>query len=293
MLWRLHIRPDPKNGKTHRDVINYCINNRVAGIGWPVKTNVLSPTEYEREAKSEYGSRVASVNFANDPEIGDYIWARDKEGCYYLGCIKGNWYYSNDPIHLELDIPNQRPCEWIRIGNEDNVPGKIVACFRPARTFQAIRDSVMENFSTWAFSRRIDGNHLVEWLSKQPINAITFFRSIKDDDCEDIVGLYLQKIKGYCLIPSSCKLTTIGHEYILKHPITSRSAVVQVKQGVATLDERLLGKADHVFLFSTEGVVATESANITILNANELFNFTCQNKNLLPSRMDYWFDLLI
>ncbi|OJV22430.1 hypothetical protein [Dyadobacter sp. 50-39] len=292
MLWRLHIRPDPKNGKTHDDVVSYCTENHVAGIGWPVAGNILTPSDYERAARSKYGVRVASIPFAYNPVIGEYIWARDKNGKYYLGRIRGNWFYSNDPLHLELDIPNQRACEWVRIGNEENVPGKIVACFRPAKTFQAIRDPQMEEFSKWAFSRVPSSNFLTEWLKEQRIDKKTFFNFIKADDCEDIVGLYLQKVKGYCLIPSSCKKATIGHEFILKHSITSQTAVAQVKQGGVELDERLRGNANHVFLFSTEGVVTSDSNDITVLTADELFDFVCQNKNLLPSRMDYWLHLL-
>jgi len=292
MLWRLHIRPDPKNGKTHEHVISYCIENHVAGIGWPVAGNISTPSEYEQAARSQYGSRVSSIPFAYNPAIGEYIWARDKNGRYYLGRIRSDWFYSNDPIHLELDIPNQRKCEWVRIGNEENVPGKIVACFRPAKTFQAVRDSQMEDFSKWAFLHDPSRNFLAEWLKEQRIEKKTFFSFIQPDDCEDIVGLYLQKIKGYCLIPSSCKKTTIGHEFILKHSITSQTAIAQVKQGGENLDERLRRNADHVFLFSTDGLVTSNSTDVTVLTTDELFEFVCQNRMLLPSRMDYWFHLL-
>jgi hypothetical protein len=292
MLWRLHIRPNPKNGKTHDDVVTYCIDNKIAGMGWPVPGDISSPAEYERAARSEYGVRVAAISFAYRPVAGEYVWARDSSGKYYLGCIRGDWFYTNDPRHLELDIPNQRVCDWVKVGSEENVPGKIVACFRPAMTFQAIQDPLMEDFSKWAFSTGSHGNLVAEWLKKEHIDKTAFFRFIKADDCEDIVGLYLQKIKGYCLIPSSCKQTTIGHEFILKHSITSRTAISQVKQGVGGLGEQLRENADHVYLFSTEGVVTSESDDVTVLTPDELFDFVCQNKNLLPARMDYWLHLL-
>ncbi|OZI07012.1 hypothetical protein BWI93_17045 [Siphonobacter sp. BAB-5385] len=286
MLWRLHLRPEPKNEKTHDDVVSYCINHHIAGIGWPVPAEVSSPEAYEQAARVEYGVRVASIPFAQDPIIGDYVWARDKNGNYYLGCIQGDWYYSNDPLHLELDIPNQRACEWIKVGSEENVPGKIVACFRPAKTFQAIYDPLMESFSKWAFSGDANKKFSATRSSQE------FFRFIGSDDCEDIVGIYLQKVKGYYLIPSSCKQTTIGYEFILKHSITSKTAIAQVKQGTVLLDDRLHGIADHVFLFCTEGVVTADSNDFTVLQAEELYAFVCQNKKILPARINYWLEFL-
>lgn len=99
-------------------------------------------------------------------------------------------------------------------------------------------------------------------------------------------------MKGYYLIPSSCKQTTIGYEYILKHSATAHTAVVQVKQGNVDLDDRLRGIADHVYLFSTEGTVYADSDDVTILSARELFVFVCQHRWLLPARMNYWLDFM-
>ncbi|SKC19639.1 hypothetical protein [Dyadobacter psychrophilus] len=292
MLWRLHIRPDPKNGKTHDDVVDYCIKNNISGIGWPVSEEVKSPSEYEQAVRKKYNGSVPSVIFANKPVPGEYIWARDLNGKYYLGCIKSDWFYSNDPLHIELDIPNQRECEWIEIGSEENIPGKIIACFRPAKSFQAIHEPLMHQFTKWAFSREIDRNKFETDLTSEGITEATFFKFIGADDCEDVVGLYLQKIKGYCIIPSSCKPATIGYEFILKHSITSQTAVAQVKQGNVGLDERLRGIADHIYLFSTNGKVQADSDDVTVLSASELFYFVCKHRNILPSRINYWLDFL-
>lgn len=290
MLWRLHIRPAAKNGKTHDDVVRHCIENHIAGIGWPVIAPVSTADEYEQAARSEYKPNIASIPFVRDLNIGDFVWARDKNGKYYLGRIEGDWYYSTDPLHLELDIPNQRACRWLEIGSEENIPGKIVACFRPAKTFQAIQNPLMETFSKWAFSRQVDDKF--KGSGTEPITATNFFQFIGTDDCEDIVGLYLQKVKGYCLIPSSCKRTTIGYEFILKHSLTSQTAIVQVKQGGVGLDDRLRGIADHVFLFSTEGIISAKSDKITSLRAQELYAFVCENRGLMPSRINYWLNLV-
>lgn len=283
MLWRLHIRPATKNGKTHDDVVKYCIDNHIAGIGWPVADIVSTSDEYERAARLKYDSNVASIPFARDIKIGDYVWARDKNGKYYLGCIEGDWYYSIDPLHLNWIFPINA-CRWLEIAVK-KIYRKIVACFRPARTFRAIQNPLMETFLHMGFSREVDDKF--KRSVTEPITATNFFQFIGADDCEDIVGLYLQKVKGYCLIPSSCKRTTIGYEFILKHSLTAQTAIVR-KAGWVGLDDRLQGIADHVFLFSTEGVITSQCQDITVLTAKELYTFVYENKALMPSRINYW-----
>lgn len=291
MLWRLHLRPSPKNGKTHNDVVKYCIDNHIAGIGWPVPGNPQNPVEYEHAAMSTYGKHVASIPFAKSPSKGDFIWARDKNGRYYLGLIKGDWFYSYDAVHVDLDIPNQRLCDWVEIGNEEYVPGKIVACFRPAKTFQPVRDRLMEEFSTWIYTNRGQARSDATVFDKSGMTKSAFFKLIGADDCEDVVGLYLQKVKSYCLIPSSCKQNTIGYEFVMKHADTGQSAVAQVKQGHVSLDDRLNDSADHIYLFSTDGIVNSISDKITVLTVDELFDFVLLNRMLLPKRIEYWFSI--
>lgn len=160
MLWRLHIRPAPKGNKTHEDVINYCMQYHVAGIGWPVNTTPLTAEEYETAARQTYGIKPASVRFASAASVGDLIWARDLSGVYYLGRITSEWYYDNTPESLALDIPNQRKCDWIEVGNEEKVPGKVIACFRPSRAFQAIRDPEIEAFTAWLYDGGLEKFYL-------------------------------------------------------------------------------------------------------------------------------------
>ena len=77
MLWRLHIRPSPQEGKTHDDVIKYCMRNNIAGIGWPVDEQPKNLDHYIDLAKAKYGGSPASIAFVHKPKIGDHIWARD------------------------------------------------------------------------------------------------------------------------------------------------------------------------------------------------------------------------
>lgn len=118
-----------------------------------------------------------------------------------------------------------------------------------------------------------------------------FFKLISSDDCEDVVALYLQVKKDYFLIPSTCKNNTLGYEFILKHRQTKKTAAVQVKQGCVDLDDTLSKSADLVFLFSTEGRVEANKENIVPLNKEELYQFVLSNKDILPAKILYWFNL--
>ena len=264
----------------------------IAGIGWPISKKPQDLAEYIELASSEFKSSVSSISFAVNPKIDDLFWARDPSGVYYLGKINGTWSYSDHPDDLELDIPNQIPCSWMKVGNEENVPGKIIACFRPRRTFQAIRDEKMEDFSKWLYNKLSKENYYeIEMDSFHNMNSDTFFKMISSDDCEDIVGLYLQIQENYCLIPSTCKSDTTGYEFILKHRQTKKTAAAQVKQGLINLDDTLSHSADTIYLFSTLGQVSFEKDNIIPLDKEELYHFILSNKDLLPNKILYWFNL--
>lgn len=290
MLWRLHLKPSPTPPNTHSKVVEFCFNNNIAGIGWAVEKNPISVAEYEKLARSKYNSRPSSVNFASKPVIGEFIWARDRIGQYYLGKIESDWYYSDNLYHLALDIPNQRKCSWLLIGNEQNVPGKIVASFRSRRTFQSIAtstdDSSMENFSAWRFNNNSKSSK-IDTFNHIP-NAHTFFQMVSSFDCEDLVGLYLQRQYGYCLIPSSCKLDTAAYEYLLKDPDTGHSIGVQVKQGKNSLDNSLSKSADKVFLFTTQGSIKSVDENVTVIQPEDIFAFVIKNENLIPDNIKKW-----
>lgn len=287
-LWRLHIRPTPVNGKTHDDVVNFCIQKQIAGIGWPVAGNPKTPTEYTELAKKKYHKRPASAAFAEVPQIGDYIWARDLKGIYYLGKIMSDWSYVNTLEANELDIPNQRSCRWVTVGNEEKVPGKIISCFRPSRAFQSINNHKLEEFTTWMY----EGGGSPKFENFSNMEKGQLFDLIDDQDCEDLVGLFIQYEYGYLLIPSSCKRETIAYEYILKHRETGETAIAQVKHGIVALDERLLHSAERIFLFSSSGQINSSSQKIEVITPKQIIDFCFAKKHVLPERIVNWLNFL-
>jgi hypothetical protein len=285
MLWRLHIRSASVGGKTHGDIVNYCVANSVAGIGWPVEGLPKDAAEYVAMVRHRYGKRTASCTFAEQPVPGDFIWARDPAGIYYLGKVAGEWKYVDTPQSRELDIPNQRACHWIKVGNEEKVPGKVIACFRPRRAFQSISDAQLESFTAWFFEK--EGKEHAPVFPKMGLDRI--FTYLNDRDCEDLVGLFIQHEYGYLLIPSSCKKDTMAIEYILKHRESGEAAVAQVKQGNVDLDDRLTGMAPKVFLFTSSGkVTSAVPESVEVISPQRLIDFCQKYPYLLPERIMNW-----
>lgn len=312
-VWRVHLRSAAKNGRTKSDVVNYCVDNNIVGLGWPLGVGLVpeSADDYDSLARKRYGKKVASVRFAQlfrkiSPEIDHLIWVRGtyekrgagsvgSEGKYYLGRIIGPWHYSEEQEHLDLDIPNQAECLWTEVGSEERVPGKVRACFRPRGTMQEIKTNLdLKQYIAWLFNQGIaeSGMHdeyLIRDVSRPTVdNAKTFFSLVDNDDCEDIVGVYLQKEKGYIFLPGSQQRDTQGTEYFLKDPKTGETVAVQVKQGKVDLLNNLGSHNGPVYLFSTEGRVRESNDNINRLSPEELFDFVRSNLDILPDRITNW-----
>ncbi len=156
-LWRIHIKPAAK-GRNPRKL---CLEGGVLGVGWPVETGAksLSWEEYYglgKEAYKEqgYNSWRTAVNaLRKRMQTGDLCWTRDYDGCYYLAMVTGPWEYRNDPVHLEADVVNIRPCLWVKVGTVDEVPGKVLSSFIPPRAVQRIDDATSVAYSMFLYNR--------------------------------------------------------------------------------------------------------------------------------------------
>ena len=103
--------------------------------------------------------------------------------------------------------------------------------------------------------------------------------------------MYLQIVKGYYLISSSCKSDTVGIEFLLKHPYSGITAAVQVKQGGVALDDSLLGMADQIFLFTTEGKVNSTAESINVLTVDMMSSFILTYQSVMPDKIKIWLDI--
>lgn len=295
-LWRIHLKPKPHE---ETDPRRFCFDRNVAGVGWPVKHEgatvdwgrygALYPVCHPGDR-----SGLVATGFLREVRVGDLIWSRDWAGEYYLGRVTSPWRYEIDPEYERADIVNVVGCEWIRAGAVDVVPGRVVNAFRPARVLQRIRNEESLAYSMHLFSRRNDAEGTDFWQKRPSFrHGGDPFYFLSPDDCEDLVGLYLQE-RGWTILPSTCKPSTQTYEYLLHHRETGETAAVQVKQGSKKLPVELYNdlQVDRFFLFATDGLYGgTPAPNVTCLDPVELRAYLLDRAVHLAPRLQMWVEV--
>jgi hypothetical protein len=73
---------------------------------------------------------------------GSFVWTRDDDHLFWLGCVRGAWRYDASDEAAAVDLVHVRPCEW----TDDPVlasdaPAAVLATFgRGGRNLQRIHD---------------------------------------------------------------------------------------------------------------------------------------------------------
>lgn len=83
----------------------------------------------------------------NRMKDGDFCWTRDWNGVYYLGQINGAWQYLHGEKADNFDVHCVWPCNWLRVGLLDAMPGAVERSFGPSRTVQAVSDETAEAYT--------------------------------------------------------------------------------------------------------------------------------------------------
>ncbi len=300
-VFRIHIRPSGGVGDP-RISFEYCLQHGVLGMGWglPEAEPALNWDEYYEAAVAHYGrADLANVRYLHDDvQTDDLIWTRDTAGIYYLARVVDTWRYVANDQAVEADIVNVVSCQIHRL-QVDEVPGKVVACFRPPRTIQAIRDNTIAAYSRLLWNLYADIQHYPP--EEQPIGDI--FALLDDKATEDAVAIFLQ-LNGWLLVPGSRQANNMGYEYIFIHRDTGQRAVVQVKTGHSALNRdhwatfaaQLNEGVDtntRVFLFQSYGNYTGEQhPSVQCIDPDELRDFLiCQNVPL-PRSISHWVDFV-
>ena len=249
---------------------------------------------YCSRAKAKYidgGESVgwtAAANGIKEMRQRDLCWTRTESGKYWLGRVAGEWRYRNGPEYRRADVLNVRDCEWACIGDVHEVPGKVINSLRASRTLQRVAGDDIRLFSMFTSNlvHKGDGYDL-------PDTDCDLFNLLCPEDCEDVVGVFLQS-EGYILFPTSCKADSKQFEFILRHRQTGRFAGAQVKQGDAVICDQDYCQFDgDVFVFQTSGnYLGPVVPNVRRLTADEMRDFCDSNKNLLPARVLRWISLV-
>lgn len=287
-IWRINLKSASRNKVNPR---RFCLDNNIVGVGWRINEETKSFTwaEYYSIAQKLYNDnswKTALNAIKNRMKINDLVWTRDEQNNYYLGRITGNWKYQAQKENLEADIVNIRECDWVKIGTINSVPGKLINSFIPARTVQKVNDISVKIYSQSVYNEL--KNKEIYKLEEVEVNDI--FSLLSSDDCEDLIGVYLQLEKNYLLIPSSCKNDTMNYEFELKHKKSGRSAVVQVKNGYVNLNSEDYNNIDaEVFLFTTKGqYLGKRKDNIHLIEPGKILEFIEKNENILPYKIQFW-----
>jgi len=298
-LWRLHIKPKPHNGVDPRD---FCFDTHsVAGVGWAVDDGGL-PVDWDRYNRlyaAQYAgdrSGKAATHALHSVRVGDLIWSRDWHGVYYLGLVTSPWRYEIGKDYSDADIVNVVGCEWLKVGSVDLVPGAVANALGYGRVMQRVSGNVALAYSMYLIEKERKNESDAPWQPEQwPAlpGGNDPFQLFSPDDCEDLVGLYLQD-RGWVIIPSSCKRSTAGYEFILYHRDLGEKAAVQVKHRKAILDvQNFLGlEADRVYLFATSGkYTGTPSSNMVCLTWEEMHAYLMERAIHLAPRLRLWVEI--
>ena len=264
----------------------YCLDNGLLGVGWrlypPSKLRrTKNWDEYYRKACRIYDDLRICEYIYRWIQKGDLVWTRDPDGQYYLARVKSGWEYwtTRKGIDDDIDIANIFRCDFQR-ANLDEVPGKIVSCFRPSRTIQGISDGRAVGYS----------QHLWNTLSNSQDYDVEqseysdIFIMLDDEETEDLLFLYLQSKKWY-VIPNSRKGDTMKFEFLVTNSRTGEKAITQVKTGDTAINiDDFTHLPYKVFLFqSNEYYEGTASDNVVCVSRRELQKFLQKRIDLFPS----------
>ena len=283
-IWRVNIKTDGI------DPQRFCFSNEFVGIGWRID-NIIDNTDwdtYEKEARLKYNDatnwRKAINVIKHRMRLNDLCWSRNANNEYYLGRIIGDWEYLLTEESRVADVINIRRCKWLKVGAEDNFPGKIVNCFRAPGTIQ-----IIDNKTALEYSKKYYNDNSNDYRFDLEKSYNDIFDLLSAEDCEDVVGIYLQQ-QGYLIIPSSCKKNTMKSEFTLLNKESGQKAIIQVKSGKVPLNrDDYAYFSGEVFLFAaSQNYKGNEHKNIHCISKKVMEEFMRNNNLLLPGRIRNW-----
>lgn len=280
-LFRVHIRPQGGTAD-NKETFAYCLKEQLLGVGWRTESNKNTTVweDYFSEATLIHDNLNVCKYIKKWVSKNDLVWTRDTEGNYYLAKVLSGWEYwvSDEAKEKDIDIANIFRCEIIKV-DIDDVPGKVVACFRPTRTLQEIANLVALEYSK-ALWNKISKTNCYE-IDKTKISDV--FSMLDDEETEDLVFLYLQT-QGWYVLPNSRKADTMSFEYLCINPKTGEVVGTQVKTGAASINkDNYQASSCRVFLFQPNNCYeGNNHNNIIVISRETILEFIAQNKQWLP-----------
>ncbi|MGC4936431.1 GAF domain-containing protein [Kribbella sp. DT2] len=122
----------------------------LCGIGGTLHPPPSTLDDAIERLSTSYDERAARRlhRFAEVPD-GSFVWTREIDGLYRLGCLAGPWRYDASPAAVEADLVHVRPCVWAPRPYAE-VPAEVASTFsRGGRNFQRIRDAGAATAELW------------------------------------------------------------------------------------------------------------------------------------------------
>lgn len=303
-VWRIKCNTSKTN------IAQYCIDNQIAAMGWSLLEYEGNPQdllfntfeEYCKFADDYYNDNPSYIynleRLVNQLQVNDLIWLRC-EGIYYCARITENtkWFFDNSDIARQYDACNTiTNVNWIRIGDESEVPGALTTAFIGGKVLQRINIEGVDKYSQIIYDQKSKDNF--KYNINITLNQENFYSLISPSDCEDLLYLWLySKHNSYVCIPSTNKLATQKYEFVVLDVETGKHIYIQVKNGSVDIDadyyaSLVNGTVNEVYLLSTKGKVynADKYSNIHVADPKKIFEFACDeaNQNYIPPNIDYW-----
>lgn len=300
-LWRTKLR-STLDGVDHASQVQHCCERDLIGIGWGIDELDDGATLEEVCAAIKtrpwegWGSRAAHTvrRFAEQAQIGDFVWTRDTSGRYLLARISGEYRYDISDTAKAVDVHQVRDVEWApRPLNDLEVPGAVIRRFvGTGSSFSRINDDPARLLTPYLWEKLHDRP-----LPDLDVTPHAVLESHLDPyDVEDLVYIWLQVARGYVAMPSSRQRDTPAYEWTMIHRETRRKSIVQVKTGNDAVDLEALAKAGEgsidTFAFSTRGQYFGSTESVTeIISSEDLLDLVASDPSLLPPRVLAMFEL--
>lgn len=283
-VFRIHIRPQGGSASI-KTTFDHCLRHGILGVGWRIASNrnTRNWDEYFAEASQQHESLNVCKYIRKWVSPGDLVWARDSLGNYYLARVTSGWEYwtTQESTRLDIDIANIFRCDIKRVGIED-VPGKVIACFRAGRSIQKIPDEKAKEYSKYLWN--ILSEKSVYAVDKAKYSDI--FMLLDDEETEDLVFLYLQS-KGWYVVPHSRKGDSMTFEYLCVNPNDGEVASTQVKTGNSFIDkDDYADLRQKIFLFQpNDRYTGGGAKHIECISREKLMEFVQEARPWLPGAL--------
>ena len=316
-IWRFNLHTH-EGAEKQKETFEYCEQNSIIGTGWRTDIRLMSSKD-EYIPDKEFYHRLDTFSFSNqkgfkkamkslrEMKKDDLIWTR-KNNCYYICRVTEN---ARDFMPGErektiedrcYDIWHYVPCEYVKIGTEDNVIGKIVRSFNMGVVCHIRgrgKENIVKEFSKKTYNQYTGKEY---YKIEKPKNKWDYlWESIGALEIEELVGLYMQIELGYGIYTSTNKKDTKEYEYILfKRQNPKERAKLQVKTSGINLNEYNVGDIPFYFFtlgnYYKDGKVLKEDEKekyqklnkVKFLTKEELLEFSKRNEKVLPYKIN-WF----